>query len=109
MHHATERRQPLSEDAGPCATSIVGIAEIAERLGTTEKVVATWQARGWPAGRPRKAEPPKCEAIISGRFSVYRWAEVERWARESGRIKCRNPGERSMKWTTRETGASMKR
>jgi len=66
---------------------LVGVAEIAERLGTTEKVVATWQARGWPAGRPRKAEPPKCEAIISGRFSVYRWAEVERWARESGRLQ----------------------
>ena len=71
----------MSEDL-----DLVGIAEIAQRLGTTEKIVATWQARGWPAGRPRKAEPPKCEAIISGRFSVYRWADVERWARESGRL-----------------------
>jgi transposase len=66
---------------------LVGVDEIAQRLGVPRGTVSMWQTRGWPSGssaNPVKA--PKPVATISGRMHVYRWSDVERWARATGRL-----------------------
>lgn len=72
---------------------LVGVDEIAERLGVSRSAVSQWIARGWPgggAGRPhadaKRPKSPKLIATISGRIAVYNWPDVERWARETGRL-----------------------
>ena len=70
------------------ALDLVGIDEIADRLGVDRRTVSVWQGRGWPAGkRGAKVKPPTLLATISGYHVVYRWADVERWARASGRLE----------------------
>ena len=67
---------------------LVGIEEIAQRLGVTRQAASMWQKRGWPSGQSGHAvKPPKLLATISGRITVYDWADVERWARATGRLK----------------------
>lgn len=68
---------------------LVGIDEIAERLGHPRSTVSVWASRGWPPGG-RRAKPvraPRVLAVLSGRISVYSWSDVERWARATGRLK----------------------
>lgn len=67
---------------------LVGIDEIAQRLGVTRQAASMWQKRGWPSGeRGGKAvKPPKLLATISGRITVYNWPDVEKWARATGRL-----------------------
>lgn len=66
---------------------LVGIDEIAERLGVARNTASMWQTRGWPAGeRGAKVKAPEPVATISGRIRVYRWRDIERWAKASGRL-----------------------
>jgi transposase len=66
---------------------LVGVDEIAQRLGVSRGTVSMWQTRGWPSGGSAKpAKAPQPVATISGRMHVYRWSDVERWARATGRL-----------------------
>lgn len=59
------------------ADELVGAAEIAERLGVGTSVVHDW--------RRRHADFP--EPTIRLRMGlIWAWAEVERWAKGSGRL-----------------------
>ena len=66
---------------------LVGIDEIAERLGRPRSTVSVWASRGWPPGSrgAKPVPPPKVLAVLSGRISVYDWHDVERWAKATGR------------------------
>ncbi len=67
---------------------LVGIDEIAERLGVSRSKVSVWQQRGWPPGeRGAKVRAPKPIAIVSTRIAVYRWQDVAKWARATGRLE----------------------
>jgi hypothetical protein len=66
---------------------LVGIDEIAQRLGVSRSKVSVWQQRGWPPGqRGADVDRPEPVAVISKRISVYLWRDVERWADETGRL-----------------------
>jgi uncharacterized protein YjcR len=54
----------------------VGVAEIAERLGVKQQTAQTW--------RHRKLLPPPRWTV--SRQPAWNWADVERWAKETGRI-----------------------
>jgi len=72
----------------PPTLLLVGIDEIAERLGVPRSTVSVWQSRGWPKGNGAKpVKPPKPLGIVSKRVSVYRWSDVARWARATGYLK----------------------
>jgi len=67
--------------AAPEITSFpVGAAEIAERLGVRPQTVHAW--------RHRKLMPPPRWAV-SGQ-PAWDWAEIETWARETGRLQARD-------------------
>ena len=69
---------------------LVGIDEIGERLGVARGTVSMWILRGWPSGRRSSAKPvkaPRPVATISRRIPVFLWRDVERWARETGRLQ----------------------
>jgi hypothetical protein len=55
---------------------IVGLKEIAERLGVKQQTAATWR---W-----RNLLPPE-EGTVSG-APAWSWTTIERWARETGRL-----------------------
>jgi prophage regulatory protein len=57
-------------------TELVVAADIAERLGISRARVSVLASR---AGFPRPVGR-------LGRSEVWRWASVERWARETGRL-----------------------
>ena len=60
------------------AHELVGVAEIAERLGVGTSVVHDW--------RRRHADFP--QPVLTLRMGlVYAWAEVARWARRTGRLR----------------------
>ena len=54
---------------------LVGVEEIADRLGVARSTVSGWHSRGLL---------PNPLGIVSGRTSVWEWADVEAWAREVG-------------------------
>lgn len=56
----------------------VGTVEVAARLGVTRKAVDAWRSRGLGFPDPRWT--------VGGR-PAWSWAEVEAWARRTGRIK----------------------
>lgn len=62
----------------PIATTldIVGIKEIAERLGVKPQTAATW--------RVRNLLPPE-EGTVSG-VPAWNWSAIEQWARQTGRL-----------------------
>jgi predicted DNA-binding transcriptional regulator AlpA len=65
---------------------LVGIPEIASRLGVSRRTVATWRYRHQnPPSPPRAPFPPEF-MVVSGR-PVWDWAEVEQWAKTTGRIR----------------------
>lgn len=55
---------------------IVGIKEIAERLGVKPQTAAAWRVRG--------LLPPE-EGTVSG-SPAWSWATIQRWAHETGRL-----------------------
>lgn len=56
---------------------LVGLAEIAERLGRSRSVVDQWKWR-------HRLPEPACE--VGGR-PAWDWATIEAWARETDRLK----------------------
>jgi hypothetical protein len=65
---------------------LVGVPEIAERLGVPRRSVITWRY----THRRRPPKPPwqpfpEPRLVVSGR-PVWDWAEVERWAKMTGRL-----------------------
>lgn len=58
--------------------ALVGVAEIAERLGVGTSVVHDW--------RRRHADFPQPVARLRMGL-VWEWPNVERWARSTGRLK----------------------
>jgi hypothetical protein len=58
------------------ALDIVGLKEIAERLGKKQQTAAAWRYRG--------LLPPE-EGTVSG-APAWNWATIERWARQTGRF-----------------------
>jgi hypothetical protein len=67
---------------------LVGVEEIAGRLGASRQAVTAWQRRSWPSGERggKTVRHPTLLAVVSGRVAVYSWPEVERWARATGRL-----------------------
>lgn len=61
----------------PGAGDMVGVVEIADRLGVTRKAIDKWRMRG--LGFP---EP---DWTVGGR-PAWRWETVARWARDTGRL-----------------------
>lgn len=55
---------------------IMGIAEIADRLGTTPERVAVWNNRG--------KLPPADGVINAGRTKVWRATTIAAWIQEEG-------------------------
>lgn len=55
---------------------IVGLKEIAERLGVKQQTAAAWNYRQLL---------PAHEGTVSG-MPAWRWATIERWAAETGRL-----------------------
>ena len=54
----------------------VGLVEIAERLGIIRQTADTWRQRGL-------LPPPRW--TVGGR-PAWTWADIEEWARETGRL-----------------------
>jgi hypothetical protein len=54
----------------------VGTVEIAERLGVTRRTVETW--------RYRQLLPEARWTVGGG--PAWQWRDIERWARETGRL-----------------------
>ena len=72
----------------PRKLDLVGVDEIAERLGVPRSTVSVWQSRGWPKGNPDKpVKPPKPVGTISKRVTVYRWEDIATWARATGYLE----------------------
>lgn len=55
---------------------IVGVVEIAERLGVRQQTVAVWKSRGLL---------PEPKWVVS-RNPAWDWRDIERWARNTGRM-----------------------
>ena len=65
--------------------NLVGIPEIASRLGVSRRTVSTWRYRHKnPPGPPRAPFPDEL-MLVSGR-PVWDWAKVEQWAKTTGRL-----------------------
>ena len=60
------------------AVDLVGVPEIAERLGVTVHAVRRW--------RQRSLAFPDPLAIVATSVPVWEWRTVERWARATGRL-----------------------
>jgi transposase-like protein len=67
---------------------LVGVSEIARRLGVSQQAVSAWIARGWPPGKrgAKPVKPPKPIGPTVSRVTAFRWRDVERWARATGRL-----------------------
>jgi hypothetical protein len=77
--HNPRRQSPTFGDADGSSSQIVlvGVKEIAERLGVPRGTVSIWKLRGLV---------PEPEVEL-GLGPVWRWATIERWARKTGRLK----------------------
>jgi hypothetical protein len=56
---------------------IVGMVEIADRLGVARQTPRQWQQRKLL---------PAPDAVVSWDIPVWRWATIEKWAKETGRM-----------------------
>ncbi len=65
---------------------LVGVPEIAERLGVSRRTVITWNYRRRLPLRPPWQPFPEPLKTISGR-PAWDWADVETWARLTGRLR----------------------
>ncbi len=63
---------------------VVGVLEIAQRLGVSRAVVSRWVDRHWPMTGHDEVTPHVL-GTVSGQLA-FRWSDVERWARWSGRL-----------------------
>ena len=61
------------------AQTPVGMVEIAVRLGVKRETVEQWRARG------RSTRFPEAVWTVGGR-PAWPWGDIERWARETGRL-----------------------
>jgi hypothetical protein len=66
---------PADENAPPHPT-IVGVADIADRLNANRATVDAWRHRGLL---------PEPDWTIGGR-PAWKWSKVEKWAKETGRF-----------------------
>jgi predicted DNA-binding transcriptional regulator AlpA len=67
---------------------LVGIPEIAERLGVARRTVVAWRYRHRrrPVKRPWLPFP---EPFSLGGRPVWQWTDIERWAQATGRLNGR--------------------
>jgi len=68
------------EDAAtlePVRADPVGLQEIADRLGVSRRTPQQWRLRGLL---------PEPRWSVGG-VPIWNWGDIERWARETGRIK----------------------
>lgn len=64
---------------------LVGIPEIAERLGVARRTVVAWRYRH----HRRPIKPPWLpfpEPFSIGGRPIWRWSDIEEWARATGRL-----------------------
>jgi predicted DNA-binding transcriptional regulator AlpA len=67
------------------AVDLVGIAEIAQRLGVSYATVVAWRYRHRRQPRP-PWQPFPSPIKTFGRSPVFNWAEVQAWAKATGRL-----------------------
>lgn len=74
------RPYPPDAEVPASAAELVGLAEVCDRLGVSRATASNWSGRRASSGFP--------EAIARPRMGpVYRWSDVEEWAREKGYLK----------------------
>ena len=66
----------------------VGITEIAERLGVARSTVDQWRYRSLRGELP---EPMPDERWTVSGSPAWNWADVERWAKRTGRLAAVTP------------------
>ena len=71
--------------AGANGHELVGIPEIAERLGVARATVSQWRWRRRRTLRPPWRPFPE-PIKTAARSPVFDWGEVEQWAKTTGRI-----------------------
>jgi hypothetical protein len=64
---------------------LADIPEIAKRLGVVRRTVSAWRYRHQRHPRPPWRPFPQPTMTVSGR-PVWRWADVEAWAKATGRL-----------------------
>jgi hypothetical protein len=62
----------------------VGLSEIAQELKVEQNTAQVWNHRGLM---------PEPSWIVSGR-PAWNWPDIEKWAKETGRLKSRRKGRR---------------
>lgn len=67
---------PEREGGGPVKAAVVGLREIADRLGVEYRTTVIWRQRGV------LPEP----STFVGRSPVWDWRTIERWAVKTGRL-----------------------
>ncbi len=73
---------------------LVGIAEIAARLGVSRRTVASWRYRHKRPPKPPWQPFPEPFGHPGG-HPVWQWADVDAWAKATGRLKpATTPGQR---------------
>jgi hypothetical protein len=65
------------------ASEPVGLVEIAERLRVKRETAGMWHYRSECGGLPVPMPAPRW--IVSG-APAWRWSDIERWARKTGRM-----------------------
>lgn len=58
------------------ALDVVGLKEVAQRLGVEERTASMWKWRGLL---------PPADGIVSG-LPVWRWSTIRKWATATGRL-----------------------